>query len=227
MRIAENIKMLPIGGQGVVNLVLAWDDANLVLIDAGFPGQIGRVVAAVEEAGFAVERLTHLIITHQDWDHIGCINDLQKLAPNMNVISHETEAPYIDGRKTPIKLAARLADYENLSDEMKKRCDMQNEFHGANKITVHQTVTDGDILPVCGGLEVVHTPGHTPGHIVVLFRESRIMAVGDAANIKDGSLIGPNPVHTFDMPLAETSLEKIKSFNPKGVVAYHGGFLEM
>jgi glyoxylase-like metal-dependent hydrolase (beta-lactamase superfamily II) len=227
MKIAENTVILPIGGQGAINLVLTWDDDNLVLIDAGFPNQTDAIAKAIADEGFNAESLTHLIITHQDWDHIGCINDLRVLAPKLRVLAHEEEAPYIDGRKTPIKLAARLAEYDNLSDEMKERCDWQKEYYANNKIIIDETLRDGQVLPLCGGIEVVHTPGHTPGHIVLHLKQSGIMVCGDACNIKDGQLVGANPVHTFDMGQAEASLDKIKSRNPSGVVAYHGGYLNL
>ena len=53
------------------------------------------------------------------------------------------------------------------------------------------------------------------------------MACGDGANIFDGQISGPNPIHTHDMPLALSSLEKMKSYDMSGIVAYHGGYLSM
>ena len=227
MKIANNVAQLPVSGQGTVNFVLTWDEHNLVLIDAGFPGQTDAIVKAIADEGFNAKNLTHLIITHQDWDHIGCVTDLQKIAPDLKILAHEEEAPYIDGRETPIKLAVRLAEYDTLDPEMRERCDWQKEYYANNKIAISETLRDGDVLPICGGIEVVHTPGHTPGHIVLLLKESGIMVCGDACNIRDSQLVGSNPVHTFDMAQATASLEKIKSFNPSGVVAYHGGYLKM
>ena len=224
MKLANNIEMLEIGG---VNLVLTWDENNLVLMDTGFPGQTDDTVKAVAGAGFKAKALTHIIITHQDWDHIGCLMDLQKLAPSAKTLAHEEEAQYIGGRKTPVKLASRLEQYDSLPAEQRERCDRQKEFYGSQKIAVTETVRDGEILPVCGGIEVVHTPGHTPGHIMLYFQESRIMVCGDGANIFEGQISGPNPIHTHDMPLALSSLEKMKSYNVSGIVAYHGGYLSM
>ena len=224
MKLSSNVELLDTG-RGGVNLVLTWDENNLVLIDTGFPGQTGAIVKAVADAGFKAESLTHIIITHQDWDHIGCLMDLQKLVPGVKTIAHEEEAPYIDGRKTPIKLAARLAEYDSLPKEMQERCDSQKEFYAAQSISVTETVSDGEALPICGGIEIVHTPGHTPGHIMLYLKESRIMVTGDGANIADGKIAGPNPVHTYDMPIALVSLEKMKSYDMSGIVAYHGGYL--
>jgi len=227
LKIADNVALLPVPWQSTVNFVLTWDENNLVLIDAGFPGQTDAIVKAISDEGFDVTNLTYLIITHQDWDHIGCVMDLQKLVPDLKVLAHEEEAPYIDGRKTPIKLAARLAEYDTLSTEMRGRCDWQKDYYASNEITIHETLSDGEILPICGGIEVIHTPGHTPGHIVLHLQDSDILVCGDACNIKDGQLIGANPVHTFDVVQADASLTKIKSRNPSGIVAYHGGYLKL
>jgi glyoxylase-like metal-dependent hydrolase (beta-lactamase superfamily II) len=41
-------------------------------------------------------------------------------------------------------------------------------------------LSDGDLLPVAGGLRVVHTPGHSPGHVSLLVEESRTLITGDA-----------------------------------------------
>lgn len=225
MKLSSNVELLRVGG---VNFVLTWDENNLVLIDTGFPDQTDEILQAIADAGFdAKQKLTHIIITHQDWDHIGCLMDLQRFVPSIKVIAHEDEAPYIDGRKTPIKLAARLEQYDSLPQDQRERCDSQKEFYAAQKITGTQTVYDGELLPLCGGIEVVHTPGHTPGHIMLYLRESRIMVCGDGANIADGRLAGPNPVHTHDMPLALESLEKMKAYDMSGIVAYHGGYIDM
>ena len=60
MRIANNVEMIEINGMGsVIYPVLIWDDDNLVLIDAGFPGQKDTIVQAITDAGFIAERLSH------------------------------------------------------------------------------------------------------------------------------------------------------------------------
>jgi len=224
MKLAQNMALLTIGR---LNLVLAWDDENLVLIDAGVPGQTDDIVRAIEGAGFLAENLTHIIITHQDWDHIGCVRDLQKIAPGLRVVAHADEAPYIDGRTLPIKLAARLAQYDTMTDEQRAGIDRWKNMHENEPIAVHEQVRDGQLLPICGGIEIVHVPGHTPGHIAVYFKESKIIVVGDAANIKNGEIAGSNPIHTHDMAQAEKSLDKIKSYDLSGILAYHTGFLSI
>ena len=103
MRIAKNVEMLELSGMGgTIYPTLTWDDTHLVLMDAGFPGQADAIVRAIAEAGFQAEQLTHIIITHHDMDHIGCVLDLFKLSPAALVLAHVEEAPYLDGRMVPI-----------------------------------------------------------------------------------------------------------------------------
>ena len=62
---------------------------------------------------------------------------------------------------------------------------------------------------------------------MLYLRESRIMVCGDGANIADGKLAGPNPIHTHDMPMALASLEKMKAYDMSGIAAYHGGYIDV
>ena len=228
MRIADNIEMLEVGGGmgggGTVYLTLAWDEDSLVLFDAGFPGQKESIIKAIGDAGRDARKLTHIILTHQDMDHVGCVKDMLALAPSAKVLMHEEEAPYLDGRKTPVKLAAMLADYDNLPPDRKKFCDMLKAGMANFLIKIDQTLTDGEALPMCGGIEVVHTPGHTPGHICLFLKESGVLVAGDALNIADGKVAGPNPQHTYDMEQGLKSEQKVRALPLRGVIAYHGGF---
>jgi glyoxylase-like metal-dependent hydrolase (beta-lactamase superfamily II) len=227
MKLAENVALLPISreGMGNLNLVLTWDKNNLVLIDAGLPGQADAIAEAIAGEGFRATNLTHIVITHQDWDHIGSVADIRKLAPKVKIVAHVDEAPYLDGRTMPIKLAARLEQYNKLPEDARAGIDRWKDLYENAPIQVAEQVRDGQVLPMCGGIEIVHVPGHTPGHIAVYLKESRIIVCGDAANVKDGQVVGSNPIHTHDLDLAEKSLSKIKSYNISGLVAYHTGFL--
>ena len=226
MRIADNVEMLEIYGmERMIYPTLTWDEERLILMDTGFPGQTDIIIQAIAAAGFSAENLTHIIITHQDMDHIGCVADLLKIAPSARVMAHEDEAPYIDGRKPPVKLAAMLDNYDKLTNDRKALCDMMKEDSDSRRISISQTLSNGDILPVCGRIEVIHTPGHTPGHICLFLWESRILVSGDAINIIDGKPAGPNPRNTLDMELGLKSMKKAMKYPVKAIVAYHGGYL--
>ena len=232
MKIAENAAMLNLtasvpGREMTLYMTLAWDDNNLVLIDGGIPEQAQAIAQLIADAGFDVKNLTHIIITHQDMDHIGSIPNLLQMAPNAKLLAHCDEAPFMDGRKTPVRLAELLEKYETFPPEVQAQIDdyKKEVESGRFRLKIDQELTDKEVLPICGGIEVVHTPGHMPGHIALFLQTSRIMVCGDAANIKDGQIAGPNPVHTADMETGMQSVEKIKGYPMAGMVAYHGGYL--
>ena len=227
MKLTDNVMMLELDMNGsIIYPTLISGNGHLILVDAGVPGMADAIVKAIADEGFHIENLTEIILTHQDIDHVGSVLDLLKLAPKAKVLAHVEEAPYIDGRKTPIKLGTMLANYDNLPEESKTFCNIMKEAFSKH-IPVSQTLTDGEVLPYCGGIEIVHTPGHTPGHICLYLRESKIMVGGDAINIENGKLIGSNPKHTYDTELGIKSLEKVNTFDMTGVISYHCGYLKV
>ena len=228
MKIADGVYMLEVkGGFGAIYPTLLSAGDKLVLIDAGFPGMFPEISQTITEAGFKVEDLTDIILTHQDIDHIGCVKELLAAAPSAQVWIFKDEAPYVDGTKTPIKLAAMLEQYDQLPDDRKAWCDQLKEGFEGRQISGMKTVSDNQVLPFCGGVEVVHTPGHTPGHMCLFLQGSGVMVCGDAANITEGGLVGSNPQHTWDTDLAQKSLERILGYKPSAVVCYHTGYQEM
>jgi glyoxylase-like metal-dependent hydrolase (beta-lactamase superfamily II) len=225
MKIAKNTEMLEITGEnGTMYPVLVWGGNELVLIDTGLPMQTDTLREAVKEAGYALENITKVILTHQDLDHIGSAKTLADMGAE--ILAHELETPYIQGDKTSV----RLTDMENRLGELNEgeRAFYERAKAGAPYFYVHvaQQLKDGDRLDICGGIKILHTPGHMPGHIVVLLEESNIIVAGDAANISDGKLASANPQFTKDMEQADKSLDKIKSLNPASVVCYHGGLTQ-
>ena len=227
MNITENVVMLEVVGSfGTIYPTLVWDESRIVLIDTGFPGQIASLTEAIAKAGIQAKDITDIILTHQDMDHIGCVLDMLGLSPSAQIWAHEREAPYLDGRETPVKLAALQKNYASLPTDGKAWCDQMQTGYANRRIQKIQTLADGDILPVCGGIEVVYTLGHTPGHICLFLQKSKVMVCGDAANITDGKLTGANPQHTYDMELAAQSFAKIVAWDMCGVITYHGGYWE-
>jgi glyoxylase-like metal-dependent hydrolase (beta-lactamase superfamily II) len=72
MKISNGVAMLELKVQGfVLNPTLIWDDETAVLIDAGMPGQLEQIRAAMSEVGVSFDKLKAVILTHQDLDHIG------------------------------------------------------------------------------------------------------------------------------------------------------------
>ncbi len=222
MRIADNVEMLTLGGErGSLYPVLTWDDSELVLIDAGLPMQTEALKEAVAAAGFSFDKITKVILTHQDLDHIGSAKTLSDMGAE--ILAHELEAPYIQGDVTSIRITEMEARLNEATEE--ERAFLERAKKGAPYFYVHvdRLLKDGETLDICGGVEVIHTPGHMPGHIALLLKASNIIVAGDAANIDGGALIGANPYFTADMEAAGASFKKMLHKRPASIACYHGG----
>jgi glyoxylase-like metal-dependent hydrolase (beta-lactamase superfamily II) len=222
MKISEITTMLEVGeGNGVIYPVLARDWQATVLFDAGFPGQFPLFKAAIEEAGSSVRALDVVAFTHQDLDHIGCAKEIKEANLGVQFAAHVDEIPYIDGRKAPIKLQKR--EQEALSPEDREAIDKMKNWAKEHAVPVAFAVRDGDTFSQLGGVDAIHVPGHTMGHLCIYLRADKLLIAGDALNLQDGKLQGPNPIHTYDMALATQSLKKLLAYDIDKVVCYHGG----
>lgn len=78
---------------------------------------------------------------------------------------------------------------------------------------------DGDRI---AHLEIVATPGHTPGHLSVLDPASGALVTGDALNGRDGGVAGPNPGFTEDLDLANASVRRLAQYEFDIALFGHG-----
>lgn len=231
MKVNNSVEMLQIpvnmmGNKSVINLTLIWDDNNVVLVDAGFPGQLLQIKEAVEKAGISIDKLDAIVLTHHDIDHIGSVSSILKELPKVKVIAHEKEKDYINGERCPIKLAQMEENLNVLSPEMKLVYEKFKAGFENSKVNVDETVVDGEILPYCGGIEVIFTPGHTLGHICLYLKQNKILIAGDALSVENGVLDQMPSNINFDMKLYIESLKKLIKYDIKTVICYHGGIYD-
>ncbi|QQZ09909.1 MBL fold metallo-hydrolase [Heyndrickxia vini] len=224
MKISKHVEMVELDIEGfLLNPTLLWDDEKAILVDTGMPGQLEAIKSAMNKIGVPFENLQAVILTHQDIDHIGSLPEiLQAQDERIEVYAHELDKPYIEGTKHMMK-----ADPNKISKEVWDTLPqpMQALYMNPPKAKVDHTLEDGQVLPYFGGIEVIFTPGHTPGHISLYVKESKTLIVGDAMVISNGALHGPVPRNTPDMETALQSLEKFLPFDIENVICYHGGFL--
>lgn len=223
MRVSEHVYMLEVG---TIYPTLLTDGKEFVLVDAAYPMQFNELQEAINKEGFLVEQLTKIILTHQDIDHIGCIKECLEKNPAIKVYAHYQETPYIDGRKTPIKLFNLENIYNSLDESGRAIYQRMKAGFDNRRIKIDYELSDYEVLPICGTIEIIPTPGHTPGHISLYIKEDAVLISGDALNKKDDQLSGPNPEYTQDMDLALKSLEQLIELPIKYLILYHGGLIE-
>jgi glyoxylase-like metal-dependent hydrolase (beta-lactamase superfamily II) len=175
-------------------------------------------------AGVPFDRLDKVIVTHQDIDHIGSLPDIvRESSHKVEVLSHEEERPYIEGRKPLIKMNQERLSKRLVTLPKEQRQRAEALFANPPKASVSTVVADEEVLPYCGGITVVFTPGHTPGHICLYLNQSKILVSGDALVVTDGELRGPNPQSAYDIDTALKSLKKLTQYDVETVICYHGG----
>ena len=219
MRIADSVHVLPIprdsqGAAGFLNLSLILDDDNgNTLVDAGLPGQAEAIGAALAEAAIEVRELRRIIFTHQDLDHVGSGAVLVRQS-GATVLAHPADAPHIEGRQTPLKFTPEM---------LEQRPQMREVLERLEPVGVDEYLEDGDRLDLAGGIVVIFTPGHTPGHLSLYLERPKVLVAGDALTAEGGHLNGPNPSMTLDMRPAMQSIRRLAELDVETIVCYHGG----
>jgi glyoxylase-like metal-dependent hydrolase (beta-lactamase superfamily II) len=211
------VPMVRDGQSFPLNLSLILDAAHgPTLVDTGLPGQQDAIAALLAEAGVQVQDLKRIILTHQDIDHVGSLHDLVQ-SSGARVLAHTTEVPFIDGTQPP-----RFARPEVLA----QRPELRAVAERFQPTPVDEPLQDGARLDLAGGVRVVFTPGHTPGHMCLYLERSKTLIAGDALTSSEGQLQGPNVGATPDMPTASDSVRKLAELDVRAIVCYHGGVVQ-
>ncbi|ADZ09921.1 beta-lactamase domain protein [Methanobacterium lacus] len=225
MKIDEGIVMLEVAGTvpGMfIYPTVMWDSKNMVLVDVGYGGQLDTLKNAFNKEGVDFNKVNKVIITHQDLDHFGGLGDLVDASNNsIDVMTHEDDKPYIQGEKPLVRLNE---NFLNMLPEDRRNM-VKQMYKNFRTVNVDTTLQDEEELDLVGGITVIHTPGHTPGHICLYHHPSKTLIVGDAMNIIDGTLQGPRKdiLMEEDYRVALKSLKKLEKFDAENIITYHGG----
>jgi glyoxylase-like metal-dependent hydrolase (beta-lactamase superfamily II) len=209
VQLADGVWRVPTAPADLVNsYLLADDDGSLTLVDAGVRGAHRRVLQALAELGRAPGDVQRLLLTHSHPDHAGGLADVQT-ATGGRVLSHADEAPYLRTGRPPAsastlgRLLARLP------------------LQGFRPVDVDDTFTDGATLPIAGGLTVVATPGHSPGHCSFLHPSTGVLLTGDAIFNVRGLRYSPK-TFCFDVPASRATADRLGELE-FGIAAFTHG----
>lgn len=195
----------PLGGS-VIHPVVLWDSPeDITLVDAGFPGQLEELRRAFSRLGLSLARVRRILVTHQDLDHTGSLAEVVRES-GAEVWAHPEDAPYISGALPRLKSDPSRHHHLLASVSEEQREQVRRLLSPPPPVAVNRYLQDGELLPLHGGIRVLHTPGHTPGHVSLVLVAHGLLLAGDALQVRDGQLVGPSPQHTLDMPQALASL---------------------
>ncbi|WP_052441788.1 MBL fold metallo-hydrolase [Streptacidiphilus anmyonensis] len=175
--LAPGILRIPTRGDGD-NCFLVTDEDGLTLVDVGWKNAPTVIRHALEAEGRRLEDIRRIVITHAHPDHVRGLAELVTRT-NADVLIHEQDAPW---------LAAGRVPRDGRSGRLGRTIDRVPLLHW-QPVTATATVADGNRV---GALRVIHTPGHSPGHIALLHEPSRALLVGDAVFHRGELATGPD-----------------------------------
>jgi glyoxylase-like metal-dependent hydrolase (beta-lactamase superfamily II) len=198
---------------GFVNCYLVREDDGLTLVDTMVGGSSGKIVAAAERLGAPIKRIA---LTHAHGDHIGSLDALAEALPGVEVIISTRDARLL------------VKDVSLDPDEPQNK--IRGSVSGA-KTKPTRTVTAGDRI---GSLEVIDSPGHTPGHVAFLDTRDRTLICGDAfttiggvATTAKGPFVFPlAAMATWHKPTEMESAKALRKLDPTRLAPGHGKIVE-
>jgi glyoxylase-like metal-dependent hydrolase (beta-lactamase superfamily II) len=169
--LAPGVFRIPTIGKDWVNsFALVQDDGSVTLVDTGLKRAPARIVRGLAAIGKHPNDVTRIVLTHVHPDHAGGAAEM----------SRRTGAPVLlHGGDHGWARSGRISGANDVSTRLGRLFARTGE----TKIAAFQpgpALTDGEVLPVSGGLRVVHTPGHSPGHISLLVESTGTLITGDA-----------------------------------------------
>ncbi|GHD42414.1 MBL fold metallo-hydrolase [Streptomyces galbus] len=162
------------------NAFLVEGDDGFTLVDVGWARAPVALLKAVADLGRKPSDIRRVVLTHAHPDHVQGAAELQRRL-HARILIHPADLPWLEvGRVPP---AGRSGCAGRLLDRLPK-------LHWT-PFSADGTVSDGEVLDGSGGLRVVHTPGHTPGHIVLCHEPTGTALMGDAVFHRGGLAVGP------------------------------------
>ena len=189
-----------------VNAFLVREDDGFTLVDTTLPRSAGELVGAARSAGGEIRRIA---LTHGHGDHVGSLDAVkQQLGSFAQVLMPELDARIHAGEKVVDgKLPGQWPKLATTPDVR---------------------LTGGERI---GSLEVIPTPGHTPGHVSFLDTRDQTVIVGDVFTSIGGLAVSNHfnlrfplaAMATWDKSKDFESAQKLRALGPAMLVVGHGG----
>lgn len=195
---------------GSVNCYLCRDADGYTLIDTATPGKAGLIFERLAEFGGRPADLRRIIITHADMDHAGSAAAVQVRSGATIHASEATAALLAQGR-SPRHMPGVV---QFVIDRF-----VRYPRPDAGRL---ETLAEGDMLPVLGGLRVLAAPGHTPDQHALYSPSAGVLFAGDALNTRGGRLQLTPARMTADMAAAERTAARLLALAPTVVACGHG-----
>lgn len=202
---------------GYVHAFLLSDGNELVLIDTLFDADAQIILDEIHRLGKTVTDLKHIVMTHGHRAHLGGLATLKRLS-GARVYSHAWEADIIAGDRPQqgVNLLPRADSF--VVWPILFFGTLAGPLSAHKPCRVDQLIDEGARI---GPLQVLYTPGHTPGHLAFYWQERRALFTGDA--FVTWPLICPGwPNAMLNEPETWDSLRKLAALDVQVIGVGHG-----
>ncbi len=190
---------------------------SLALIDPGPTTCLATLDQGLQQQGFRLGDVTHLLLTHIHLDHAGATGTIVRQYPQITVLVHERGAAHMAHPEKLLESATRLYG-ENMDR-------LWGEF---------AAVPEKNLVPLSGGeridvvgrtLDVAYTPGHASHHVSYFDAGTGVAFVGDTAGvcIDGGYVLPPTPPPDIDIERWTDSARRIEDWSPQTLFLTHFG----
>jgi glyoxylase-like metal-dependent hydrolase (beta-lactamase superfamily II) len=202
--LAEGIYRIPTLGDFINSFAFVEDDGSVTLVDCGLKRAPKKIVAALASIGKHPSDVQRIVLTHAHFDHAGGAARMVDETSADGVDVHADEAHYVRTGTRPPGDSASTAG----------RLLARAPWGDFTATPVAEELVDGQLIDVAGGLRVLHTPGHTPGHISLLHPRSGVLITGD-------SIFNMNARMSWPTKLACTSFrQNVQTAHVLGEIEY-------
>lgn len=170
IQLAPNIYRVPTLGSGINSFFFIEEDGSVTLVDTGIKSAPKKIIAAIKSLNKDPKDIRKILFTHSHDDHVGGAAKVIEIVGSPEIFAHESEIKYLESGTNPPRDLSHFAGlFFRFMPEVKYP-----------PIKVNNVLHDRQILNIGGGLEVIHTPGHTPGHVSFLHKPSGVLITGDS-----------------------------------------------
>jgi glyoxylase-like metal-dependent hydrolase (beta-lactamase superfamily II) len=169
--LAPGVWRIPLVRDLVNGFAFRDDDGQVTLVDMGIASSGPKVLAALAAIGSGPSDVTRLLLTHAHPDHAGGAAHVAEATGRAFTVHHDDAAYAAEGTSPP-------RDRSVLLGRLFERFSRPGRDFAP--VPVEHEMTDGEVLPIAGGVRVVHTPGHSPGHVSLLHEPTGVLVTGDA-----------------------------------------------
>lgn len=197
-----------------VNCYLVEEDDSLTLIDAALPYSAKKILKAAKKIN---KPITRILLTHAHDDHVGALDKIKQLLPDVPVHISSRDARLMSGDITLDPNEPDTPIRGGVPKNLKTRADI--------------LLQNGDQI---GSLIAIAAPGHTPGSMAYFDTRSRTLIAGDAFQTRGGMAVTGQLRPLFPFPAmatwnTETALQsahKLLEYNPSLLAVGHGKMLK-